>query len=139
MQRVCGSRRGYGPTGWSATGALSWWLTMTSHGSTTLAGTLTTTELERKMNPETCPECGADAYKIRYYDKVLNEKMEIAYRFKHMQAEHGLQQAEWELKEISLSEGMKYLQQKTRKQTAVIKRLEEKIRRLNQQPYKEEE
>lgn len=85
-----------------------------------------------------CPECGTDDYVQKYYDKLCNEQLEVSKRFKDMRAHHGLREAEWELKEISLVESMKSLQRKTQKQSKVINRLEEKLRALRQQPYKED-
>lgn len=88
---------------------------------------------------EQCPECGADPFKTLDYDKKSSEMVEIGYRFKQMRASHGMQRAEWELREISLEQSMKWLQQKTRKQAAAIKRLEDKLKKLGQQPYKKDE
>lgn len=86
-----------------------------------------------------CPECGADDYVQKYYDKLCNEQLRVSKLYKDMRAHHGLREAEWELERISITEGMKSLQRKTQKQAKVINRLEEKLRALRQQPYKEEE
>lgn len=85
-----------------------------------------------------CPECGTYVFEIQDYDKVVREHNELSSRFKKVRANHGLAQAQWELKEIELTEGMKYLQKKVAKQAESIRRLEEKIKRLGEQPYKEE-
>lgn len=86
-----------------------------------------------------CPECGADPFKIQDYDKIVREMNELSSRFKRVLANQGLARAEWDLKEIELTEGMRWLQQKTKKQALAITRLEEKIRKFREQPYKEEE
>lgn len=91
------------------------------------------------MTPKHCPECGADPFKQYDYDKMQAENMEVRSRFKSMSANHGLLQAQWTLKELGLVESMKSLQRKVGKQATVIKRLEEKLRKLGKQPYKEEE
>lgn len=85
-----------------------------------------------------CPECGADPYKTVDYDKMTRDIQQISDRFKRVMASHGLQQAEWVLREIDLVESTKYLQRKVKKQSEAIRRLEEKIRRLGVQPYKED-
>lgn len=87
---------------------------------------------------ELCSECGADSFKTLDYDKKVSEELELRNRFKKALAQHGLARAEWTIREIELVEGTKYLQRKTRKQSEAINRLEEKLRKLGSQPYKED-
>lgn len=84
-----------------------------------------------------CEHCGCQVYQHRYYDKMVAKEVELGYRFKQMRAHHGMQQAEWELRELDLVESTKWLQRKTKKQAEVIRKLEEKLRKLNQRPYEE--
>lgn len=87
---------------------------------------------------EICESCGADPFKTIDYDMIIKEKYEIGQKFKRLHADHGLEKAQWILREIELTESMKYLQQKTLKQAAAIRNLEAKLKRLGQQPYREE-
>lgn len=85
-----------------------------------------------------CAECGSDIFKTIDYDKVVKEKNSISYWYKKICAEHALEKAEWRLEKIRLEEGAKYSQQKLRRQAKAIQKLEAKLKRLGQQPYKEE-
>lgn len=85
-----------------------------------------------------CPECGADPFKTADHDKMMRDITQIKDRYKRTMAAHGLEQAEWILREIDLVESSKYLQRKVKKQSEAIRRLEEKIKRLGVQPYKED-
>lgn len=85
--------------------------------------------------PRECPECGSDIFKATDYDKLLSENLEIGSRFKRLNADHALEKAQWWLSQIKLEESMKYMQQKTKKQTAALRKLEERIRVLGRRPY----
>lgn len=85
-----------------------------------------------------CPECGSDPFKTQDYDKITREMNELSSRFKRALASHGLVRAEWDLKEIELTEGMKWLQRKAKKQAQTITKLEDKLKKFGEQPYKEE-
>lgn len=85
-----------------------------------------------------CPECGTHGTEKWYYDKILSENLEIGERFKSLNARHGREKAEWEIDRIRLTESMKWMQRKVNKQSRVITRLEEKLKKLNQKPYEEE-
>lgn len=87
---------------------------------------------------ETCPECGVNNWRKRDYDRLVAEKIELGSRFKSLHANHGLRQAEWTLREIELTESMKYMQGKVHRQAAAIRRLEDKLKRLGQRPYEED-
>jgi hypothetical protein len=52
-----------------------------------------------------------------------------------MLASHGEREAKWVLREIELEEGTKWLQQKVFRQAKHLKRLEDKLKKLGQQPY----
>lgn len=86
-----------------------------------------------------CPECGAEPFKTQNYDKVVKERDESNRWYKKISADHGLEKAEWRIKEIELTETIKHTQRKTVKQAKVIQKLEDKLRRLKQRPYEEEE
>ncbi len=88
--------------------------------------------------PKVCENCGADPFKVWDYDHLVKEKLEISDRFKKASAQHGLSRAEWTLKEIELTEAMKFLQRKTKKQAEALQKLEEKLIKLKQLPYKVE-
>jgi len=95
-----------------------------------------TPEFDDHGNPKgKCEECGTNAYKVHYYDKVLNERLEIGIRFRRMAAEHAQEKAAWELDRISITESMKWLQRKVKTQAKAINRLEAKLRALKQKPY----
>ena len=85
-----------------------------------------------------CSECGCDTYKAMDYDKLLRENASISKRLTEQAAVFGVQKAEAWLRQIKLEDNMKYLQRKTKKQAVVITTLENKLKRLKQQPYKEE-
>lgn len=89
----------------------------------------------KKKYDDECPECGIWTDRVREFDRMLTEKNQLGQRFKQVYAEHAQQIAEWEIRDIQLTESMKWLQRKTRKQAAVIRRLEEKLRNLGEQPY----
>lgn len=82
-----------------------------------------------------CPQCGTESWLFRDHERIVHEKLEIGSRFKSLRANHGLEKAQWELREISLTEEMKYLQRKVLKQAKAITTLENKLKRLKQQPY----
>lgn len=82
-----------------------------------------------------CPECGCDKFRCTDYDKVTSQLSEVGQRFKRLRADHALEKAQWELKEIRLEESMKYMQQKTKKQTSALRKLEERILKLGRRPY----
>lgn len=84
-----------------------------------------------------CPECGCDTYKALDYDKLQRENASMVKRLTEQAALFGVKKAEAWLRQIRLEDSMKYLQRKTKKQAEVITRLEEKIKRLGRQPYKE--
>lgn len=84
-----------------------------------------------------CPECGGDPFKTKDYDKVQRESAAIQSRFKMEMALHGTKEASWEIERIKSAESMKYLQRKVKKQAQTLQRLEEKLKRLSQQPYAE--
>lgn len=86
-----------------------------------------------------CPECGISSWVVKDHDRIVQEKLEIGQRFKNLRATHGRDQAEWDLREISLTESMKYLQRKVRKQADVITKLENKLKKFKQRPYEREE
>lgn len=86
-----------------------------------------------------CPECGADGFKTHDYDRLQRENTSLSRRHTEQAALFGVKKAEAWLREIRLEDSMKYLQRKTKKQAEVIKRLEDRLKRLGQQPYKEEE
>ena len=86
-----------------------------------------------------CKECGSDPFKAADYDKLTREYNEVCERFKRVMARHGLENAEWDLERIRLTDSMKWMQRKTNKQAKAIARLEEKLKKLNTQPYAEEE
>ena len=83
-----------------------------------------------------CPECGSDPFKTIDYDKVVRERRELQMRFKRTMAQHGTERAEWVIREIDYEESMKYLQRKVLKQTNALRKLEEKLKKLGEQPYK---
>jgi hypothetical protein len=85
-----------------------------------------------------CPECGTDPFKGKDYDKVTQEKLEIASRFRKASAQFGIQRAEWEMREIELIESRKWLQRKIKKQAEAITKLEAKLKGFGQQPYQEQ-
>lgn len=85
-----------------------------------------------------CPECGTNGTEKWYYDQILKEKLEIGQTIRRMSAQHGVDKAVWEMDRISLTESMKWMQRKVNKQAKVITRLEEKLKKLNTQPYAEE-
>jgi hypothetical protein len=85
-----------------------------------------------------CSACGCDRFRCTDYDKVTKTLSEVGLRFKWLHADHGREKAEWELNKIRLEESMKWLQQKTKKQAQAITRLEAKLKKLGEQPYKEE-
>lgn len=85
-----------------------------------------------------CECCGSDPFKTKDYDKVVAERTEVGYRFKRLHADHALEKAQWILREITLEEGTKYLQQKVIRQSKAIQRLEAKIKRLGKQPYEKD-
>lgn len=89
------------------------------------------------MNDYNCPECGSDPFKSKDYDYVTRRHNELVTRFKRIMAEHGLDQAEWQIKEIKLEESMKYMQQKTKKQTVALRKLEQRVLKLGRQPYEQ--
>lgn len=91
------------------------------------------------MKIEICPECGADWFKTHDYDRLQRENTSLSRQHTTQAALFGVKKAEAWLREIRLEDAMKYLQRKTKKQAEVIKRLENKLKRLGQQPYKEEE
>lgn len=85
-----------------------------------------------------CKECGADSFKTIDYDKVTREFNEVSDRFKWVMAHHGLKNAEWDLERIKLTDSMKWMQRKVKKQAQAISRLEEKLKKFGQKPYEEE-
>lgn len=87
------------------------------------------------MTQRDCPECGCDKFRCTDYEKVTKTLSEVGWRFKRLYADHALEKAEWELSKIRLEESMKYMQQKTKKQTAALRRLEERILKLGRRPY----
>lgn len=89
------------------------------------------------MAQHDCPQCGADPFKTWDYDKITKEFKEVSERFKKVMAQHGLDRAEWILKELKLEESMKYMQQKTKKQTTALRKLEQRVLRLGRQPYEQ--
>lgn len=84
-----------------------------------------------------CPECGCDPFLAKDYPKIQKEQEMLENQYRSVRAYHGKAQAEWDIKEIKLTEGMKYLQRKVKKQAEAIRRLEDKLKKLKQQPYKE--
>lgn len=84
-----------------------------------------------------CKECGCDKFRCTDYDKVTKTLSEVGWRFKRIHADHALEKAEWQLREIQLEESMKYMQQKTKKQTAALRKLEQRILKLGRRPYEE--
>lgn len=87
----------------------------------------------------TCPECGIDTYRAKEFDRLMSEKCELGSRFKQLRANHALEIARWEIRDIENTESMKWLQRKTRNQAAAIRKLEEKLKKLGKQPYEETE
>lgn len=84
-----------------------------------------------------CPECGSDSFKTWDYDKITKEQEELQKRFTRVMAYHGEDTAKWHIKEIEQEQSMKWLQRKVKKQAETIRKLEEKLRRQGEQPYRE--
>lgn len=82
-----------------------------------------------------CPECNCVKPYHDNIERAMNAKMELGLRFRQLHAQHAGELAYKELQLIEAQEGMKWMQAKVRKQAAAITRLEEKIRRLGNQPY----
>lgn len=87
------------------------------------------------MQDRICEVCGSDTFKTKDYDKVVSERIEISSRFKKLNAQHALEKAEWQLREITLEQSMRYMQRKTKSQTSALRKLEERVKRLGDQPY----
>lgn len=85
-----------------------------------------------------CFECGCDTYKAMDYDKLQRENASISKRLTEQAAIFGVKKAEAWLRQIKLEDAMKYLQRKTKKQAEVITTLENKLKRLKQQPYEKD-
>lgn len=86
-----------------------------------------------------CDNCGCRHYIREHGDRILEEKFELGERFKTMRAQHARTIAEWEIREIQHISEKKWLRRKVQNQSKVINRLEEKLRKLGEMPYKEEE
>lgn len=89
-------------------------------------------------NKGICVQCGSDPFKTWDYDKITKEQTELQDRFKKVLAYHGRDEADRHIKEIEQEQAMKWLQRKVKKQAETIRKLEEKLRRQGEQPYKEE-
>lgn len=94
--------------------------------------------MTRAYKHEICPECGADPFKTYDYDKIVKEMEELSSRYKKAHASWAGMSAEWEIKNLKLEEGMKWLQRKVKKQAQAIQKLENKLKRHGERPYKEE-
>lgn len=86
-----------------------------------------------------CSECGCDTYKAMDYDKLQRENASISKRLTEQAALFGVKKAEAWLRQIKLEDAMKYLQRKTKRQSEAITKLEDKLKKFGQQPYKENE
>lgn len=86
---------------------------------------------------EPCPHCGCVKPFHDNIERAMNAKFELGQRFRQLHAQHAGDLAYKELQLIEAQEGMKWMQTKVRKQAAVIRKLEEKIRQLGNQPYAE--
>jgi len=85
-----------------------------------------------------CSECGCDTYKAMDYDKLQRENTSIRKRLTEQAALFAVKKAESWLRELKLEDSMKYLQRKTKKQSEVITRLEDKLKKFKQQPYEKD-
>lgn len=86
-----------------------------------------------------CKECGSDPFKSLDYDKVLSENSVLRSWVKREFANHAVEKAEWAFEKLGAEDSTKWLQRKVKKQSKIIARLEEKLKKLNTQPYAEEE
>lgn len=91
--------------------------------------------MTRQHNNGVCPECGSDPFKTQDYDKITKEIAEISSRYKRAHASWAGVSAEWEIKNLRLEEGMKWLQRKVKKQAQAIQKLEDKLKRHGERPY----
>ncbi len=87
--------------------------------------------------PDKCPECGVDPFFTQDYPKLTKEMDQLEYHYKRVRAYHGEASAKWDIEKIKLEEGMRWLQRKTKKQAQAIQRLEAKLKKLGEQPYRE--
>lgn len=85
-----------------------------------------------------CPDCGSDPFKQYDYDKMVKENGRLVRRLSEQAALHGVEKAQAWLGSVRHEEETKYLQSKVRKQAAMLKKLEDKIKKLGERPYAEE-
>lgn len=84
-----------------------------------------------------CPDCGSDPFKQYDYDKMMKENGRLIRRIREQAAEHGVEKAQAWLTAVRHEEETKYLQSKVRKQSVMLKKLEDKIKKLGERPYEE--
>lgn len=86
-----------------------------------------------------CSRCGCDRPFHDRWEKQSKTNYEFREQFKRAMAENAKNRAELELTILELRESQKWMQQKVRKQAAQLRKLEEKLIKVNHEPYAKEE
>lgn len=84
---------------------------------------------------ENCTKCGSDSYEVREFPRLLARYDRLEREHIRTQMEHARDDAKFRLALWRQEESMRYLQQKTRRQAAVIRRMEKRLLALNKEPY----
>lgn len=89
------------------------------------------------MTPSKCPHCGADRYATEELKRLqkYNQRLEKDYR--RLRLEGAGERADFDLRLFRQEESLRYLQSKTARQARIIRQLEERLLKQNQNPYEE--
>lgn len=82
-----------------------------------------------------CSRCGCQRPFHDRWEEQSKRNYEYRESYKRAASAHAIEVAEKDLRILDLQESQKWLQQKVKKQAAHLRRLEEKLTRLGQQPY----
>lgn len=92
-----------------------------------------------------CPECGSNIYFAEHFPRVRDENFRLKAEIERQAAEHAVEKARWKVEEISREEERTFRglrpnanRSKVERQTAVIRRLEQRLRDAGLMPYAEE-
>jgi hypothetical protein len=84
-----------------------------------------------------CPECGTYPWQARNFERQLRRAQSIQAELERQAAAHAVKEAQGRVQELDRVDDRRGLQGKVRKQAAVIRELEDKLRKLGRQPHAE--
>lgn len=85
--------------------------------------------------PRVCEHCGSDTYKAENFDRVRDSLTKYRERCENLARRNGLLQVRLEISGADAVEERAGLQRKVNRQARVIRRLEDRLRKLGRKPH----